>query len=194
MSMKVESFVNECVNTLDTFEEFDLTDNPALPCRTVTSEPNWTNPTEVEDSIVDRVMRSDDQFAELVEIVRHTLEVYDVEPTDEQIAAEIVNLRFTYIKGIVTEMNYTSYKMKCDDVMDVMDAGDVADYDGEKVKEVEENGIDSRIIYKTESIPPFHEDVQVKSSNSAGYRHRRKDDTEEDVTVYPRDDGWNRLT
>jgi hypothetical protein len=113
--------------------------------------------------------------------------------TDTQIASEIFFFRNSFIKGIVTEMNYTSYKKKCSDVAEVMDAQDIADADDVTIKHVEQTmKVDARIVYTDET----EEDVQIKSSessrNSYVYNHIRKDKPSADIAVHPENGAWHR--
>jgi len=188
--MKVEDFVNASINTLDNFDDFSGDATRLNP----SALPQNLNKSGVPDTIVDSVVSADEPVKKFAEIAETILSLYEgekewVEVTDTQIASEIFNFRHSFIKGIVTEMNYTSYKMKCDDVVDVLDAGDIAQWENKDIQDVEESGIDCRVIYEG-----GYTDIQVKSSNSAAYRHRDKDNTEEDATVYPGKNSWNRLT
>lgn len=195
--MKVEDFVNASINTLDNFDDFtgDATRlNPSVLNRNL-------NKSEVPDTIVDSVVSADEPVEKFAEIVETLLSLYEeeeewVEVTDTQIASEIFFFRNSFIKGIVTEMNYTSYKKKCSDVAEVMDAQDIADADGCSTKHVERTmKVDARIVYTDGT----EEDVQIKSSsssrNSYVRNHIQEDKPSADVAVYPRNTGgWDRRT
>jgi hypothetical protein len=184
MSMNVEEFVTKSVTTLDSYDTFDLESSSTPPA--VTRRNNWTNPAEIEDAIVDRVLTSDDPFAEFASIMIEAIEVYDKEPTDEQIAAEIVQQEFSYITGIVTEINFKRH-IQNNTEKRYLDVDTVAKIEQTTPKKIEESGIDARIIEEDGT----QTDVQVKSSRSSAYDHGY--DNASDEVWYPQNGGWNKL-
>lgn len=189
--MNRKDFVEACIESLDSYDTFDARD-PAPDVRPAqaTSQSFWWNTTGVPDTIVDRVADADDRPSEMVEIIRETLEAKQDDPhliyeiCDEQIAGEIFNIQHRFIKGICTEINYENYVLNQTEAIDVLTSSEIAEWENKDVKEIEESGIDMRVIYEG-----TYTDVQVKSSKSSARDHMNKEEPGCDKAVHPQTEG-----